>query len=84
MLFQQNGANISMFDPFCQCPSKFWLHFVLIDIFDNNVRQQAQANEIINHDQNKLWFAKNVVFVFGVGAIYDENDENHLLVSSNV
>ena len=46
----------------------------LIDLSDNSARQQAQANEIINHDQNKLWFAKNVAFIFGVGAIYDEND----------
>ena len=46
----------------------------LMDISDNNVRQQAQANEIINHDQDKIWFATNVAFVFGIGAIYDEND----------
>ena len=46
----------------------------LIDLSDNIARQQAQANEIINHDQDKLWFAKNVAFIFGVGAIFDEND----------
>ena len=45
-----------------------------MDISNNNVLQQAQGNEIINHDQSKPLFAKNVAFIFGVGAIYDEND----------
>lgn len=44
---------------------------------ENNVKEARDqfGAVIINANKENLWFSRNVAFIFGIGSIYDEEDE---------
>lgn len=51
------------------------LHNLFKNNDNQNILRDPNGALIINADDNKIWFSKNVAFIFGIGAIYDEEDD---------